>query len=136
VINEIAQLLSDNAVETAFPLDKPSIDDLVEAQEIMLISIPPIFRDYLMTCSHLSYGSLEPVTLADPGLHTYLPEVAARAWEIGLPRETLPLCQDQANVYCVGEDDTVYIWDQESGGEPEEVSTNTWEWVRDIWLQA
>ena len=32
------------------------------------------------------YGSLEPVTVTDPQSHTYLPEVAANAWDAGVDR--------------------------------------------------
>lgn len=134
MINEISQLLSERAEKQTFPLDKPTLDDLVEVNEAMLISVPPVFREYLLSSSHQLYGRLEPVTIADPGSHTYLPEVAAQAWALGMPREYIPLCQDSSNIYCVAQDDTVLIWNEALGDELEEVSTNVWEWVRDIWL--
>lgn len=133
--NEIAEALIESSIETAFPLELPEMDDIVDAQEALLIHIPADFRDYLLECSHVIYGSLEPVTVADPNSHTFLPEVAAEAWERGMPRQYIPLCQSGENYYCVEEDGTVYLW--EPGHEsPEEAAENIWFWVRDVWLES
>lgn len=133
MLNEVAEQLLDASLETAFPLELPELDDIVEAQEELLIHIPADFRDYLLHCSHVIYGRLEPVTLADPNSHTYLPEVAAEAWSQGLPREYIPLCQDGANFYCLDEDGVVYLW--ENGSDmPEQIAEHIWYWVRDVWL--
>lgn len=136
MINEIAELLSQRAEKPSFPPEIPTMEDLIEAQEAMLISVPADMRDFLLTASYEIYGRLEPVTIADRNCRTYLPEVAAEAWARGMPREYIPLCLDRSNVYCVTEDDTVYIWNESLGEEPEEVATNVWEWVRDIWLES
>lgn len=136
MINEIAELLKQRALKPSVPPDLPTMDDLIEAQEAMLISVPPELRDFLLTASYEIYGRMEPVTVADRNCHTYLPEVAAEAWGRGMPREYIPLCQDRSNIYCVSEDGTVYIWNETLEEEPEEVSTNVWEWVRDIWLES
>lgn len=135
MVNEIAEQLLEASLETAFPLELPTMDDIVEAQEEMLIHIPPDFRDYLLNCSNAIYGQLEPVTVADPNTHTYLPEVAAEAWSQGMPREYIPLCQDGNNYYCVDETGVVLLW-QPHTEEPEEIAENLWYWVRDIWLTS
>ncbi len=133
MINEIAEELQERSIDTAFPLELPTLEDIVEVQEEILIHIPPNFRDYLLHCSDVIYGKLEPVTVTDNHSHTYLPEVAAEAWERGMPREYIPLCQMGESYYCIGDDDTVYLW-QTTEEEPEEISENIWHWVRDIWL--
>lgn len=133
MINEIAQILREKSLSTAFPLSLATIDDIIDAQEAILIHIPIEFRDYLLHCSDVIFGNLEPVTVADPMSHTYLPEVAAEAWSQGMPREYVPLCKIDGGVYCVNEDDTVFLW-HEGEDEPEEVGENIWAWVRDVWL--
>lgn len=133
--NEIATALLEASVDTAFPLEQPDMDAIVDAQEAMLIHIPPEFRDYLLQCSHVIYGHLEPVTVADPNSHTYLPEVAAEAWAQGLPREFIPLCVDGEQIYCVDDGGVVYLW-QPDTEDLEEVAENIWFWVRDIWLES
>jgi len=136
VKNEIAEILHQRALKPSFPPEYPTLDHVIEAQEAMLISVPAILRDFLLDSSYEIFGRLEPVTIADRNCHTYLPEVAAETWARGLPREYIPLCQDRSNVYCVAEDDTVYIWNESLGEEPEEVASDSWEWVRDIWLTS
>ena len=132
-MNEIAEALRERALDTVFGLELPEIEDVVDAQEQMLIHIPVAFRDYLLSCSDVIYGHFEPVTINDPSSHTYLPEVAAEAWERGLPREYLPLCIHNDDVFCVAEDDKVLLW-HEGEEEPEEVCEDVWAWIRDYWL--
>ncbi len=131
--NEIAEQLQAASIPTAFPLALPELEEIVDVQEELLIHIPPAFRDYLLNCSNVIYGSLEPVTIADPSYHTYLPEVAAEAWDRGLPRELVPLCQDGDNYFAIAQDDTVHLWTSEDE-QLEETSEDIWGWVRDTWL--
>ncbi len=132
-MQEVIEELKSRAESTAFPLSLPELEDVVEAQEAMLIDIPAEMREYLLQCSDVIYGSLEPVTLADPMSHTFLPEVAAEAWAEGLPRELLPLCQHEGGYYAVSDDGTVWTWSP-SEDEPEECADGVWAWVRDVWL--
>lgn len=133
MINEVAERLHELSLDTAFPLSLPEMDDIVDAQEAMLIHIPPVFREYLLNSSDAIYGNLEPVTVADSNSHTYLPEVAAEAWSAGMPRDLLPLCQIEDNYYCIGSDDTIYLWNADSDA-LEELLESVWYWVNDIWL--
>ncbi|SMF48657.1 SMI1-KNR4 cell-wall [Alteromonadaceae bacterium Bs31] len=134
--NEIAEILRERSLKPAIPPEQPTMDDIVDVQEAMLISVPGELRDFLLNSSYEIYGHLEPVTIADSNCHTYLPEVAAEAWARGMPREFIPLCQDRSNIYCVSESGAVYIWNETLGEEPEEVAGDVWEWVRDIWLEC
>src|SRR5690606_595224 len=81
------------------PLELPEEETLVEIQEQSLIHLPFELREYLLKVSDVVYGRLEPVTASDPHSHTYLPEVASVAWDLGLPRELVPLCQDGRDYY-------------------------------------
>lgn len=132
---DILEQLLERAEKCAFPPPQATIDDLVEAQEAMLISIPPVYREFLLECSHFVVGHLEPATVADPNAHNYLPELAAEAWAEGLPRHLVPLCKIDEGIYCVSEDDTVSLW-QYGDDEASEVCDNCWYWARDIWLES
>ena len=83
---EIIDMLRDSNQPVPVPLDLPDEDVLVEVEEQILLPIPRDMRTYLLEASDVIYGSLEPVTAADPYSHTYLPEVAAVAWSLGEPR--------------------------------------------------
>ncbi|UFH49341.1 SMI1/KNR4 family protein [Pseudomonas sp. KNUC1026] len=117
-------------------LELPDEDLLVEIQELLLIHIPDDMKAFLLTVSDVVYGSLEPVTVTDPQSHTYLPEVAANAWDVGMPREYVPLCQDGDNYYAVEEDGTVLLWDGDEEAVTEESWDSVWTWARDVWLES
>lgn len=133
-MNAIAELLAEKSISSHFPLELPTMDDIIDAQEAMLIHIPIEMRDYLLQSSDAIYGHLEPVTLADPLSHTHLPEVAATAWERGMPRDMLPVCEKGQSIYCINEDGAIFLWHEELGDSCEPVCDDIWQWVRDIWL--
>lgn len=133
-MEEVIDELRENAEVVPVPLDLPSMDEIVEAEEEILIGLPFEFRQFQLTVSDLVIGSLEPVTVADPASHTYLPEVAAQAWNDGLPREYIPLCQVGDDYYCVEEDGAVKFW--QDGAMTEEEWETVWHWARDVWLES
>lgn len=118
------------------PLELPEEEVLVEIQEQILIHLPFELREFLLKVSDVVYGRLEPVTATDPQSHTYLPEVASVAWSLGVPRELVPICEDQGNYYCVEEDGTVVLWEADTEELNEENWESVWHWVRDVWLES
>lgn len=131
-MEEVIEELRDCAETVPVPLDLPDLDQIVEAEEEILIGLPFEFKMFELKVSDLVIGSLEPVTIADPSSHTYLPEVTAQAWNDGLPREYIPLCQTGSSCYCVDEQGTVRLWQDEEMQE-EEWET-VWHWARDVWM--
>lgn len=115
-------------------LELPDHDQLVDVEEELLLQIPRDMRDYLLHGSDVVYGSLEPVTAADPHSHTYLPEVAAVAWSVGLPRHLVPLCEVNGNYYCVEPDGEVRFWRDDEL--TDESWSDVWQWVREVWLES
>lgn len=133
-MEEILDLLRDANQDVLVPLDLPDEDDLIEIEEQVLLPIPRDVRTYLLEASDVVYGTLEPVTVSDPNSHTYLPEVAAHAWSVGVPRYLLPLCEDGANFYCVEPEGQVVLW--QAGDLTDESWDSVWQWVRDVWLES
>lgn len=131
-MEEVVEELRDCAETVPVPLELPDLDQIVDAEEEILIGLPFEFKMFELKVSDLVIGSLEPVTVADPSSHTYLPEVAAQAWNDGLPREFIPLCQMGNSYYCVDEQGTVKLWQDEEIQE-EEWET-VWHWARDVWM--
>lgn len=131
---EILDMLRDSNQPVPVPLDLPDEDLLVEIEEQLLLPIPRDVRTYLLEASDVIYGTLEPVTAADPYSHTYLPEVAAVAWSLGVPRYLLPLCEDNGSYYCVEPDGEVVLW--RDGDLTEETWPSIWHWIHDVWLEA
>ena len=136
-MEEVIEQLRELNEPVPVPLELPEEETLVEIQEQILIHLPFALREYLLQVSDVVYGRLEPVTASDPHSHTYLPEVAATAWSLGVPREFVPLCEDQGNYYVVEEDGTVLLWEADTTEINEDESwESVWHWVRDVWLES
>ncbi len=121
--------------EVPVPLELPDMDDIIDAEEQLLVSLDNDFRQFLLTVSDVVYGTMEPVTVADPNSHTYLPEVAAVAWSLGLPRNLIPLCEYRGNYYCTNEvGEVLYFCDGEMSDE--EPWANVWQWAEHVWLNS
>lgn len=131
-MQDVIDALRDANLDVAMPLELPEFDDVIEAEEAICVPLHPDFKQFLLTVSDVICGSLEPVTVADPGAHTHLPEVAAEAWSIGLSREQTPICAFDGGYYAVTIEGAVVYWTPESG-EIEEW-TSIWEWAREVWL--
>lgn len=131
VINELRSLNESVPV----PLELPDMDDIIHAEEQILLSLNGEFRQFLLTVSDVIYGTIEPVTVSDPNSHTYLPEVAAMAWSLGLSREHIPLCEYKGGYYCVDEIGAVSFW---LDGEmtDQEPWPDIWHWAEHIWLNS
>lgn len=130
-MEDVIDILRERNEPVPVPLDLPDEDLLVEIEEELLISMPDDLRFFLLTVSDVVYGKIEPVTVTDRNSHTYLPEVAAVAWSLGLPRRYLPICETNGAYYCISQDGTVLLWDQRISDESWE---NIWQWAREVWL--
>jgi len=117
-------------------LELPDEDLLVEIEEQLLINLPFELREFLLKVSDVVYGSLEPVTACDPQSHTYLPEVAAVAWDHGVPRDLLPLCQSGNDYYLVDIEGQVLLWSADAGELSDESWDSVWHWVKEVWLES
>lgn len=136
-MEDIVELLRENNELVPVPLELPDEDTLVEIQEALLIHLPYEYKIFLLTVSDVICGSIEPCTVADPHSHTYLPEVTAQAWDIGLPRHLIPICENLGRYYVIAQDGEVSLW--EPGMEEESTEGETWDsiwhWARDVWLE-
>ncbi len=131
--NDIIEQLRTSNEDVPTPLRLPDEDELVEIDEQLLLGLPFEFREFLLEVSDVVYGAIEPVTVADPQSHTYLPEVAAYAWSIGLPRELIPICRHGEDYYCVHQEGNVVIW--RNGELLEDEWESIWHWAEEIWLK-
>ncbi len=133
-MQDILEMLRERNEEVPIPLDLPDEDDLVIIQEEILIHLPDDYKQFLLLVSDVICGSIEPATVCDPQSHTYLPDIASRAWDIGIPRELIPVCEVNGNFYCIAEDGEISYW---VDLEPTEDNwSSIWHWAKDVWLDS
>lgn len=133
-MNELVDALEQGAIAQSVEVEPCTEDDLVEVEEAILLPLPGDFKEFLQTASHFVYGSLEPVTVSDPQLHTHLPEVTAEAWASGMERDLIPLCQIGLGYYCINQEGEVGLW--QDGELTDENWESVWHWVEDVWLES
>ncbi len=133
-MDEVVDQLRERNEPVPVPLELPADDDIVLVEEQILIAVPREFRQFLLEVSDVVCGALEPVTVMDPSSHTYLPEVAATAWDLGLPRELVPLCEVAGGYYAVQQDQHVVLW--RDGELQAQQWESIWDWAQEIWLES
>ncbi|AZQ11574.1 MULTISPECIES: SMI1/KNR4 family protein [Shewanella] len=133
-MHELIEQLQEMSEQVPVPLELPSFDQLIDVEEEILIPLPSELKEYLLHASDVIVGSLEPVTAADRQSHTFLPEVAAYAWSIGLPRAMIPICQNGDNFYCIDQEGQVHYW--AFGDFTEDQWDSFWEWAEDVWMNS
>lgn len=133
-MEDIIDLLREKSELVPVPLDLPDQDQLIAIEEELLLPIPRELRQFLLEVSDVIYGRLEPVTAADPNSHTYLADVTAMAWSLGVPRYLMPICEDDGDYYCVDPDGEVVLW--RNGELTDETWQSVWHWAEDIWLNS
>lgn len=116
------------------PLTLPDDEDLLQVEEALNRALPRDLRHFLSTVSDVVYGHLEPVTASDPRAHTWLPDMAAQAWDRGLPRHLLPLCERATGYDCIAPGGEILCWRPEEGLS-ELAWPSIWHWAREVWLQ-
>ncbi len=133
-MEEILELLREHNESVPVPLELPDEDQLIQIEEEILLPIPRDIKEYLLEASDVVYGSLEPVTAADRNSHTYLAEVTAVAWSLGVPHHLLPICEDRGMYYVADPEGEITLW--KDGELTEETWPTIWYWVREVWLES
>ncbi len=133
-MHDLIEELRELSETVPVPLELPSFDQLVEVEEQILIPLPSELKEYLLFASDVIHGRIEPVTASDPFSHTYLPEVTAYAWSIGMPREYIAICQQGDSFYCIAQEGHVMLW--QDGEFEEEMWESFWQWAEEIWLPS
>ncbi len=136
-MEDVYEKLREVNANVLVPLDLPDEDQLLEVEEEILISLPQEYREFMLMVGDVICGSIEPATAADPQSHTFLPELAATAWSLGVPRELIPVCEHNGDYYVISEEGEVKLWRESEGEINEDESWNSiWHWARDVWLDS
>ena len=132
-MEHIIDQLRQHSESSATPLELPDEEQLVVVEEEILIPIPYDFRTFLLEVSDVICGRVEPATVADPRSHTHLPEMAAVAWSLGMPREYIPICEYDGGYACISQDAKIYFW--LPSGMTDTSWEDIWHWCDDVWLR-
>ena len=122
----------DEPVPLAVPLPTPP--EIEAAERRLGVSLHPDFRRYLLEASDVNYGIIEPVTITRTESHTDLFRVAEAAWErFGVPRDLIPICEFNADFYCMNSAGEVVYWSH--NGWPAARWPSLADWIEQVWLE-
>jgi hypothetical protein len=111
----------------------PTKEEVDAIERELGVRFHPDFRRYLLEASDVVFGTLEPVTITEKESHTYLPQVARSAWdEMELPRDLLPLCEDNGDYYCINKSGKIVYWSH--NGTTDESWPNLATWIEEVWI--
>lgn len=115
------------------PLRLPSPTEVDEAERLLGVSFNADYRKFLVTASDVVFGTLEPCTVTGGG-HTDLVKTASRAWNYGVPRDLLPVCEDNGDYYCMRRSGEVVYWSHNGASSERWADLATW--IRSVWIEG
>jgi len=127
----IEQLRSLNE-EVPIPLRLPTESEIESVENKLGFQFHPDYKKYLLEASDIVYGVLEPATISAESGHTYLVAMAKEAWKIGVPRDVLPIVEDNGDYYCLDRDGHILFWTY--NGFTNEIWENLANWIQEVWI--
>ena len=114
-------------------LSLPSEDLLDNYEKKIGMSFPNEYRKFLKDASNVFVGNLSPfVVTGDPNTRGELFVALQEARNLGLPKNLLPICEDNGDYYCLLQDGSVRFWSHEcalSESWPDLAS-----WIKEVWI--
>jgi hypothetical protein len=115
------------------PRQLPTPEEVSAAERTLGVSFHPDYRQYLLEASDVVHGTLEPATVASGSGHTALIPMAQAAWaKMGLPRDLLPICEDNGDYFCITKPGEVVFWSH--NGKTDEKWRDLATWIQEVWI--
>lgn len=131
-LEEVIRELRERNEPVPKPLRLPTAKEVDDAQRKLRVTFHPDYRKYLLDASDVVYGTIEPATVTPDSGHTELTAVAQDAWEVGVPRSLIPICEDNGDYYCMNKMGQVVFWSDDQ-------LTERWPdlatWIKEVWIE-
>jgi hypothetical protein len=114
------------------PARLPTEAEVAAAEQRLEVRFPPDYRYFLLHGSDVVYGITEPAQVTPNAGHRDLIHIATRAWQVGLPREFLPFCEDNGDYFCFAPDGRIghLSHDGLRGGSWPDLA----HWIQEFWI--
>jgi hypothetical protein len=110
----------------------PTEEEVQEIERELGISFHPDYMKYLLHASDVVFGALEPATILNRSSHKFIGDVARRAWKIGVPRDLIPIAEDNGDYYCMNSTGEVLY--RSHNGATDEKWANLETWIQEVWI--
>ncbi|CAI3939292.1 unnamed protein product [Commensalibacter communis] len=106
---------------------------LNEYETILEIKFSDEYRDFIKNIEHVLYNGLDNSSMDGIVIDVRnLLECTKEARTIELPRNWLPIVEDNGDYYCVRPDGKVAFWSH--NGSTDETWDNIATWIQDVWI--
>jgi hypothetical protein len=132
-LDEAIQALRMRNEPVPIPLRLPAEAEVEAAERRLRFEFPPDYRRYLLEASDVVVGTLEPAVVVPGSGNLDLVEIAESAWgEMDVPRDLLPICQDNGDYFCLNAKSEVVYWSHD--GVVNEKWADLASWIQEVWL--
>lgn len=126
-----------DAIDDPSGRKQPLPDDALIAkyEEATELDFPQDYKTFLKSVSNAFVGYISPFTLNDKLLEVYGDLCAGvnEGRKIGVPKDWLPICEDNGDYYCIVPDGGVRFWDH--SGSSDESWPSLAVWAKEVWLE-
>ncbi|WP_413208509.1 SMI1/KNR4 family protein [Rhodospirillum sp. A1_3_36] len=132
-LNSILRELKSVRLNLSTPQYLPS-DELIDEYESEIgIVFPEDYRSFLKEASDSMLNGKDALRLTPNRSHPRELSVALMdARQIGLPKDWLPICEDNGNYFCLTPDQKIRFWDH--NGSSDESWPDLATWIKDVWI--
>ena len=116
----------------AKPLRLPTDKEIELVEKELGIEFHPDYKKYLSKASDVIYGVLEPATIPPESGHTYIVPLAKSAWQSGVPKDLIPIAEDNGDYYCMDQAGQVLFWSH--NGATSEKWSSLANWIQEVWI--
>ena len=131
-MDEIIERLRKVNEQVPNPPRLPSDKEISQVESILNIEFHPDYRKYLKEASDVVFGALEPLVVVYENDYNFLPTVSREAWKFGLPKDLLPICEDNGDYFAIDNSGVVHYWSH--NGLTHENWPNLATWIEEVWL--
>lgn len=116
------------------PLRLPTLAEVEAAEKALGVQFHADYRRFLLQASDVVYGTLEPANVLPDSGYLNLVQMANDSWnEMDLPRNLLPVCEDNGDYYCMNARGEVVYWSH--NGATDEKWRDLAMWIEQVWLE-
>ncbi|WP_081067688.1 SMI1/KNR4 family protein [Burkholderia stagnalis] len=130
-IDELKNLSAGRRIKTPAPDDEL----LSEYESEIGFSFSDEYRLFLKDASTIFFGTKEPLVVTrERDDRCELLAAIQEARRIGLPRDWIPICEDNGDYYCIVPGGQIRFWSQDGS------TTESWpdlaDWVKEVWISG
>ena len=125
------------SVRMELPIQQYLPDDVVldQYEQEIGVEFPNDYREFLKTASDSMYNGKAALRVTqDKGHSSELAEAIINAQQIGVPKNWIPICEDNGDYFCIVPDARIVFWDH--NGQNDESWPDLASWIEQVWIEG